>query len=91
MLNRSQTTTFLQIFYELLLYSQVILKSMKLADDTSEGISECECVKLARGKGSHNTLCHLEETDEGEVKIPMSFSTAQIISRRDRNYTTFSS
>ena len=45
MLNRSQTTTFLEIFYELLLYSQVILKSMRVADDTLEGISECEWIK----------------------------------------------
>ena len=37
MLIRSQTTTLLQIFYELLLYSQVIFKSMRVADDTSEG------------------------------------------------------
>ena len=34
MLKRSQTTTLLQIFCELLLYSQVILKSMKVADGT---------------------------------------------------------
>ena len=34
MLIRSQTTTLLQIFYELSLYSQVIFKSMKVADDT---------------------------------------------------------
>ena len=33
MLIRSQTTTLLQIFCEMLLYSQVIFKSMKLADD----------------------------------------------------------
>ena len=44
MLNRSQTTTFLQISYDLLLYSQVILKRMRVADDTLEGISECEWV-----------------------------------------------
>ena len=46
MLNRSQTTTFLQIFYELLLYFQVILKSMRVSDGTLEGISECEWVKI---------------------------------------------
>ena len=46
MLNRSQTTTFLLIFYELLLNSQVTLKSMRVADDTLEGISECEWVKI---------------------------------------------
>ena len=44
MSNRSQTTTLLQLFYELLLYSHVILKSMRVADDTLEGISECESV-----------------------------------------------
>ena len=42
MLKRSPTTTFLQISYELLLYSQVILKSMRVADDTFQGISESE-------------------------------------------------
>ena len=34
MLIRSQTTTLLQIFCELLLYSKVIFESMKVADDT---------------------------------------------------------
>ena len=34
MLIRSQTTTFLQIFCELSLYSKVIIKSMRVADDT---------------------------------------------------------
>ena len=34
MLTRGQTTTLLQIFCELSLYSQVIFKSMKVADDT---------------------------------------------------------
>ena len=33
------------MFYELLLYSQVILKSIRVADDTLEGISEYEWVK----------------------------------------------
>ena len=37
-------TTDLQIFCELLLYSQVIFKSMKVADDTSKSNSECEWV-----------------------------------------------
>ena len=44
MLKKSQPTTLLQIFSELLLYSQVILKSIRVADNTSEGISECEWV-----------------------------------------------
>ena len=48
MLIRSQTTTLLLIFCELLLYSQVIFKSMKVADDTSKSNSECEWVKMAR-------------------------------------------
>ena len=56
MLNRSQTTTFLQIFFELLLYSHVILKSMRVADDTLEGISECEWVKVDI-YDSHPQLC----------------------------------
>ena len=37
-------TTLLQIFCENLLYFQVILKSMKIADDTFLGNSECEWV-----------------------------------------------
>ena len=45
MLIRSQITTLLQIFCELLLYSQVIYKSMKVADDISKSKSECEWVK----------------------------------------------
>ena len=39
-------TTLLQIFCENLLYFQVIFKSMKIADDTFLGNSECEWVKL---------------------------------------------
>ena len=39
-------TTFLQIFCENLLYFQVIFKSMKIADDTFLGNSECEWVNL---------------------------------------------
>ena len=45
MLIISQTTTLLQIFCGLLLYSQVVFKSMKVADDTSKSNSECEWVK----------------------------------------------
>ena len=37
-------TTLLQIFCENLLYFQVILKSMKIADDIFLGNSECEWV-----------------------------------------------
>ena len=44
MLIRSQPTTLLQIFCELLLYSQVIFKSMGVADDTSKSNTECEWV-----------------------------------------------
>ena len=44
---RSQITTLLQIFSELSLYSQVIFKSMKVADDTSGGTLECEWVTTA--------------------------------------------
>ena len=47
MLIRSHTTTLLQIFCELLLYSQFIFKSMKVADDTSKSNSECEWVNLS--------------------------------------------
>ena len=47
MLISGQTTTLLQIFCELLLYSQVIFKSMKVADDTSKSNSECEWVNAS--------------------------------------------
>ena len=39
-------TTLLQIFCENLLYFQVIFKSMKIADNTFPGNSECEWVKM---------------------------------------------
>ena len=47
MLIRSRATTLLQIFCELLLYSQVIFKSMRVADDAFLWNSECEWVNLA--------------------------------------------
>ena len=46
MLIRSQITTLLHIFCELPLYSQVIFKSIKVADDTSKSNSDCEWVKI---------------------------------------------
>ena len=64
MLKKSQTTTFLQIFYELLLYWQVILKSMRVADDTFHGISECEWVNY----GGIPNVEYLE--DDTNVDIP---------------------
>ena len=45
MLIRILATTLLQIVCENLLYFQVIFKSMKIADDTFLGNSECEWVK----------------------------------------------
>ena len=45
MLTISQTTTVIQIFCEPQIYCQVIFKSMKVADDTFWGNSECESVK----------------------------------------------
>ena len=39
-------TTLLQIFCENLFYFQVIFKSMKIADDTFLGNSECEWVNV---------------------------------------------
>ena len=50
MLIRCQITTLLQIFCELLLYSQIIFRSMKVADDTSKSNSECEWVKASESK-----------------------------------------
>ena len=44
MLIRRQTTNLLQIFCEIWLHSQVIFKSMKVADDISRGTLECESV-----------------------------------------------
>ena len=45
MLTRSFITTLLQTFFELLLYSQVIFESMKVADNIFERNSEYEWVK----------------------------------------------
>ena len=45
MLTRSQTRSPLQIFWEFLLNSKVIFKSMRIADDTFKRSSECEWVK----------------------------------------------
>ena len=45
MLITSQTTNLLQIFCENSLYSQVIFKSMKVADNILRGTLECEWVK----------------------------------------------
>ena len=42
MLIRIKPTTLLEIYNENLLYFQVIFKSMKIADDTFLGNSECE-------------------------------------------------
>ena len=50
MFNRILPTTLLQIFCENLLYFQVFLKSMKIADDTYLGNFECEWVKLGIGE-----------------------------------------
>ena len=44
MLIISKTTNLLQIFYELSLYSQVIKKNMRVADDTFRRNSECKWV-----------------------------------------------
>ena len=44
MLIRRQTTNLLQIFCKIWLHSQVIFKSMKVADDISRGTLECEWV-----------------------------------------------
>ena len=41
MLITSQTTTLLQMFCELTLYSQVIFKSLRVADDTLKRNSDC--------------------------------------------------
>ena len=46
MLIKGQTTNLLQIFCELSLHSEVIFKSMKVADDISRGTLECEWVNL---------------------------------------------
>ena len=44
---KQKTTTLLQVLYEFLLYSQVIFKSMRLADDTFYRNSECRWVRNA--------------------------------------------
>ena len=43
---RTQSSTLLQIICELMLYLQVIFKSMKEADTIFQGNSECEWVKV---------------------------------------------
>ena len=53
MLIRRQTTNLLQIFCEIWLHSQVIFKSMKVADDILRGTLECEWVNSL----SHSVLC----------------------------------
>ena len=45
MLIRGKISTLLQIFCELKLYTQVIFKSMRVADDTFQSTSESEWVK----------------------------------------------
>ena len=47
MLITCQTTTHLQIFCELVLYSEVIFKSMRVADDTFYRNSEGEWDKVS--------------------------------------------
>ena len=46
MLIRGKVSTLLQIFCELSLYTQVIFKSMRIADDTFQSTSECEWVNI---------------------------------------------
>ena len=46
MLIRRQTKNIIQIFCEISLHSQVIFKSMKVADDISRGTLECEWVNV---------------------------------------------
>ena len=48
-------TTLLQIFCENLLYFQVIFKSVKIADDTFLGNSECEWVNKLPEAGEGQT------------------------------------
>ena len=52
-------TTLLQIFCVNLLYFQVILKSMKIADDTFLGNSECEWVKNQTRKLRFENSCFI--------------------------------
>ena len=71
MLIRRQTTNLLQIFCEISLHSQVIFKSMKVADDISRGTLECEWVKIytamkqnPQSKARHQTVSlynHLQQ------------------------------
>ena len=43
-----QTSNLLQIFCVISLHSQVIFKSMKVADDISRGTLECKWVKILK-------------------------------------------
>ena len=61
MLIRKETTNLLQIFCEISLHSQVIFKSMKVADDIPRGTLECEWVKY--------TLVHIHSCISiGEIR-----------------------
>ena len=83
MLNGSQTTTFLQIFYEFLLYSQVILESMRVADDTLEGISECEWVKVRERYGNWHNSWLLQQTGTLPLLPSKLQATAWLVGDRD--------
>ena len=50
-------TTLLQIFCENLLYSQIITKSMKIADNISRGTPKCEWVNRSQSLIDTNHIC----------------------------------
>ena len=57
-------TTLLQVFCENLLYFQVIFRSMKIADDTFLGNSECEWVNPYIHAEAHRGLALGETTNQ---------------------------
>ena len=65
MLIRSKKSTLLQVFFELLLYTQVISKSMRLADDSLQSTPECEWVNVDSNVGIQVELesAHSQQTD----------------------------
>ena len=73
MSTRIQSTTLLQIFSELSLNSEVIVKSMQVADDAFKRNSECEWVNRTK------SLCYL-----ASLKDPPSFPRGSVMSNSKR-------
>ena len=80
---RSQTTTLRQIFYEILLCSQVIFKSMKVADDTFQRNYECLWVNKAGSNPLGTSFLHSFRSGFGSTgnQMFLTLNRNQFISR----------